>query len=512
MENRELNDILAFKAPFEHQLIQRGALSSQFYSVRHNSTPDYLAATSGIDPNVFRTGGYNVSNIGTLISNAGESWISYFEGMPQTCYNKYDWLSGYEVTHDPFVQYTDVWHNGGGSRSHYCQTHVVPFNQPQWNASLATGNIPNYVMIEPSIFHDQHSGSVQAGSAWLQSVISPIFNSSVWSSTAIFVSYDEGLGVSEAGFNHSFAGNIYTVIVSPVTPAGFNSTHPYQTYSILTTTEWLLGLGRTGQNDSWALFPPMYDSFSFTNSKTVGGFKVSGTITNGTSGLPIPGAHIVVTNQGTISSGYANGTNALAKGAYSMRVPSGTWTIFVSENGYTTPPPQTLVVSGGPVPNENFKLYPQPFTLFAVSGTVTNAQTKAPIAYLQILFTSGGFTKEVQTDSSGYYVQPLTNGTYQVNAIGYPNYVNQTKTITVNGSQVRGIGFKMVPTGNVNPSQPPGASTNPPGAPPPGGTPGSTGPSGHSGPSYLSSFPAHPLSLFSGISTSANPTRSRTLA
>jgi hypothetical protein len=321
-ENKELGQVLRQKAPYEHTLAQTYALAGQFYSVRHGSEPDYLAGTSAINKDTYLVGGYSVKNVGDLVRAKGMTWGSYFDGMPYACDPNVDWTTGYQKTHNPFVQYHDVWDN-----QTYCKAHVQTLSA--WNATVKSGKIPNYVLIVPSLFHDQHSGTIGAGSTWLQDLMRPIVSASWFSSTAVIVTYDEGQPGSPAGFNSSFGGNIYTVVVSPYAHMAYNSSHPYQTYSLLTTTEWLLGLGRTYQNDNWTLYPPMRDMFSFTSDPKAAPYTITGTVIDTATGKPIGGAHVVAADKG-----FANGADTNSLGDFTIRVNSGTFHLYVTAYGF----------------------------------------------------------------------------------------------------------------------------------------------------------------------------------
>jgi hypothetical protein len=486
-ENHELGQILRWNLPFEKQLAANFSLAGQFYSVRHNSEPDYLAAAGGIDQNAFRLGGYNVTDVSALLAQHNESWVSYWGGMPQPCYGNYAWSTGYEETHDPFVQFHDVWKN-----HKLCASHVLPFNRTTenaWNASLKAGTVPNYVWIDPDIFNDQHSGPPGVGSAWLQSVVTPIEKSPIWNSTAIVVTYDEGTGTSMEGFNATaatpllnttggLAGNIYTVIASPLVRAGYNSTHPFQTYSILTTTEWLLGLcpggGCTGTNDQWSLYPPMKDLFSFEPAWSPSGYSVSGTVTNTTTGIGIPGAHVVVT-----SASYANGTDTDHYGRWSMDIPNGTYSVYVSAYGYEMAKnPTSITVRGVPVTNLVFVLGEAPSVWFPISGHVTLNGTRTGLGGIQVLFTSNSTEKETWTNGSGYFSWVLPNGTYTATALGYPYYTNASQNITMNGTALRGVDFALNATGLAPPTLYPiaGSVVDPAGRPVPGAQVNALGP------------------------------------
>ncbi|MGA7922845.1 MAG: alkaline phosphatase family protein [Thermoplasmata archaeon] len=442
-ENRELGQEMR-DAPFLKQMATTYSLAGQFYSVRHGSEPDYLAATGAIDPVVYRTGKYNITNVADQLNAAGMTWQALMEGMPETCDNQDSWGTGYENTHDPFPQFTDVWQH----RDAYCRDHVLPFTLDDWTAELNSSNVPNYVFITPDIFDDQHSGSIQAGSKWLQSVISPIINSSIWSSTAVIMTFDEGVDTSNSGFNQSFGGNIYTAVISPYARMGYNSTHPYQTYSILTTTEWLLGLGNLGTaNDNATTHPPMKDLFSFTGRLApTPATVVTGFVTNTTTGVGIGGAHVVIT-----SGTFANGTDTGPGGAFTLRVNPGRYEFYVTANNYENLRVDKLAESTSPM---NFSLTAAPNTLYTVSGKVTDSKTKAGISNAQILITATDVRKETNTSSSGSWSWTLKDGTYNVTA-SKSGFVSQTQVVEVEGANVGGINFALVPT-----AQSPAAAPN----------------------------------------------------
>ncbi len=83
---------------------------------------------------------------------------------------------------------------------------------------------------------DTHDCSIATGDRWLQAwfqklVASPAYQSGT---TALFITWDED--------DHSEQNHIATIIVSPITPAGVRSEITYDHYSLLRTTEALLGI------------------------------------------------------------------------------------------------------------------------------------------------------------------------------------------------------------------------------------------------------------------------------
>jgi len=80
-----------------------------------------------------------------------------------------------------------------------------------------------------------HDCSVATGDAWLKRWVPRILASSAYASgtTALFITFDEGSGSS----NH-----VATVVVSPTTPPGTRARSAFDHYSLLKTTEQLLGI------------------------------------------------------------------------------------------------------------------------------------------------------------------------------------------------------------------------------------------------------------------------------
>lgn len=307
-ENTEFNTTLT-GAPFEKSLAAQYAYASQFYAVAHNSLPDYLAATSGVVKGPVTP--LAVTNIGDLAKARNLSWDGIMEGMPAPCDRQDNWSSGYDVAHDPFVWYSDIAHDPGR-----CDQRVL--NLTAWNASLAQGTLPNYVFLTPDTFDDAHNGTLIQADAWLANLTGSLLaHPRLFASTALFATYDEG--TTNAGFNGTTGGHVYLALLSPYARLGYNSTHPYNTISLLTTAEWLLGLGRTGHNDNWSVNPPMKDLFNFAKS-----YSVAGTVTN-LAGVPILNA--------TISDGLGVSATTNRSGGFVVYLSAGSYNLTASVAG-----------------------------------------------------------------------------------------------------------------------------------------------------------------------------------
>jgi hypothetical protein len=106
---------------------------------------------------------------------------------------------------------------------------------------LAGGALPTFAFVTPDLCSDTHDCPVATGDAWLQAWFAKILASPsyVAGDTVVFVVWDEDDGGSS---NH-----IPLLVVSPSTRPATRSNVYLDHYSLLKTTEQLLGLGFLGQ-------------------------------------------------------------------------------------------------------------------------------------------------------------------------------------------------------------------------------------------------------------------------
>jgi PKD repeat protein len=256
MENAEAAAVMQHGA-YEHHLATTYAYASHYYAVCHPSAPNYLALTSG---KAWQCGSdghsvYSTANLGSLAQNAGLSWAGFEESMPKPCdtSNSYP----YAVKHNPFAYYANLQGN-----STLCKTHDLNFTA--WTSDVAKGTIPNLAFFTPNLKNDGHDTGVAYGDSWLKGWLTPLLNKSFFRSSVFFVVYDEGVNDNH-GYNGLMGGNVYMSAVSPYSAAGYVDTNQTSHYNLLTTVEWLLGLGSTGHNDN-SKFPPMKSLFDFPPS------------------------------------------------------------------------------------------------------------------------------------------------------------------------------------------------------------------------------------------------------
>jgi phospholipase C len=255
MENRSYGDIIGNKsqAPYLNSLTAGCGLATNYHNTTHPSLPNYLAATSGLAQAKLPVLSFADCSVSVICDTSapsvfgqGETWKAYQESMPSSCDKS---NSGeYAVRHNPPPYYTSL--SG-------CASHDVPYTQLA--ADLADNALPAFSFITPNLTDDMHDGTTAQGDAWLASNLPAIMNSGQYraGTTAVFITWDEGSG----GYPIEDCDDttvtdpscrVPTIVISPSTPAGTTSGTFFSHYSLLATTEELLGLPRLGQAASAA--------------------------------------------------------------------------------------------------------------------------------------------------------------------------------------------------------------------------------------------------------------------
>jgi phospholipase C len=245
MENHSFSDIIGNKsqAPYINSIAAGCGLATDYHNTTHPSLPNYLSATSGIAQGSLPFTTYldcDVSSVCDMsvgsIFGQGESWKAYEESMPSNCYTS---NSGeYAVRHNPPVYYTTL----AG-----CASHDVPYTQLA--TDLAGNALPAFSFITPNLIDDMHDGTIADGDTWLSKNLPVILNSKEYQAgtTAIFITWDEGSGGypiedCDDSTNTDSSCRVPTIVISPSTPVGSTSGTFFDHYSLLATTEQLLGL------------------------------------------------------------------------------------------------------------------------------------------------------------------------------------------------------------------------------------------------------------------------------
>jgi phosphatidylinositol-3-phosphatase len=263
MENEGYGSVIGSpSAPYENQLASRYALAGNYFAASHPSLPNYLALVAGDTLGVASDCPpaqcpLSDTTITTLLDARGLSWKEYAESMASNCSQSDSQDGLYATRHVPFVYFQSITGNSGsGATSAYCDAHVVPFTQ--FSKDLASSDLPSYSFITPNLCDDAHSCSLSTGDQWLSTVVPGIIGSSSFSSTALFIVYDEGS--NNAGFGPNSGGQVACILVSPFARPGYVSQVQYSHYSLLATVETIFGTGSLGRNDATANV--MSDMFS----------------------------------------------------------------------------------------------------------------------------------------------------------------------------------------------------------------------------------------------------------
>ena len=255
MENHSYGDIIGDKsqAPYLNSLAAGCGLATDYHNTTHPSLPNYLAATSGLAQARLPILSFADCSVSVVchasapsIFGQGETWKAYQESMPSNCDKS---NSGeYAVRHNPPPYYTSL--SGCASRD-------VPYTQLA--ADLAGNALPAFSFITPNLIDDMHDGTIAQGRRVASRHLPAILDSGEYRAgrTAVFITWDEGSG----GYPIEDCDDttvtdpscrVPTIVISPSTPAGTTSGTFFSHYSLLATTEQLLGLPRLGQAASSA--------------------------------------------------------------------------------------------------------------------------------------------------------------------------------------------------------------------------------------------------------------------
>ena len=235
MENKPYDAVIGSpSAPFENQLAAACGLATNYHGVTHPSLPNYIAATSGstqgiADDDPPSSHPLDVASIYSQVKAAGKTWRDYAESAPGNC--PLTSSGPYAVKHDPAPYYT-------GIRSD-CAAWDVPMGTTasgNFLTDLTSGTLPAFSFVTPDLCNDTHDCPVATGDAWLQSWFAKILASPTYLAgrTVVFVTWDEDDG--------SASNRVPLIVVSPSTPAGTRSGTSFDHYSLLKTTEQLLGI------------------------------------------------------------------------------------------------------------------------------------------------------------------------------------------------------------------------------------------------------------------------------
>jgi phosphatidylinositol-3-phosphatase len=226
MENKAYGSIIgSSSAPYENQLAAQCSSAVNFFAETHPSLPNYIAMTSGSAQGIADDNppSSHPLDVPSIFSQLGTNWRSLQESMPSNCLLT---NSGqYAVKHNPAAYYTNIRTD--------CNALDVPLADPPDISA-------RFTFVTPNLCSDTHDCSVATGDAWLQTFLGKVFASAEYQAgkTAVFLTWDED--------DSSHSNHIATIVAAPSVAPGTAPTATFNHYSMLHTTEEMLGLGFVG--------------------------------------------------------------------------------------------------------------------------------------------------------------------------------------------------------------------------------------------------------------------------
>jgi phosphatidylinositol-3-phosphatase len=227
MENKGYSDVIGSSlAPYINTIAQQCGVATNFSAESSPSLPNYIAMTSGStqgisdddDPSSHRLA------VPSIFSQLRGNWRALEDSMPSRCRLTDSDL--YAVRHNPATYYTKT--------RGQCLKRDVPLTYPL-NLSA------KFTFVTPNVCNDMHScptapeGStakqVRNGDTWLSKFLPQVLASPQYrsGSTAVFITWDED-------------GHIPTLVIAPSVAPGTKSSASFTHYSLLRTTEQMLGI------------------------------------------------------------------------------------------------------------------------------------------------------------------------------------------------------------------------------------------------------------------------------
>jgi phosphatidylinositol-3-phosphatase len=230
-ENKSYSQIIGSPdAPYLNGLAAGCGLATDYHGLAHPSLANYIAMTSGSTQGITDDSGPSSHPLTapSIFSQLGPGgWRALQESMPSNCYLTNSGL--YAARHNPAAYYVNV--------SADCALQDVPLGpQPDLSAP--------FTFITPNLCHDMHSSpcattaadQVAAGDAWLAQFLPTVFATPEYraGSTAVFITWDED--------DFSDEQRVPTLVVAPPVAPGTAVATTFDHYSLLRTTEEMLGL------------------------------------------------------------------------------------------------------------------------------------------------------------------------------------------------------------------------------------------------------------------------------
>jgi hypothetical protein len=251
MENKSFAQVNgSADAPYINKLAGLCGEATNYNAITNPSLPNYIAMTSGSTQGVTDDADppAHPLNVDSIFSQLGGDWKSLTESMKTNCGQHTD--GKYAPKHNPAAYYVEK------NFSTLCQQKDIPFDTAASTPDLSG----KFTFIAPDLCDDMHDncagtgvpGELQTGDKYLSTLIPQLINSTEYQSgnTAIVLTWDEG----GAGSNQ-----VLTEVIAPTVTPGTKASDAFTHYSLLRTTEDMLGLPPLGEAAKAA---SMRDAFS----------------------------------------------------------------------------------------------------------------------------------------------------------------------------------------------------------------------------------------------------------
>jgi hypothetical protein len=226
MENQAYGSIIGSgRVPYVNVVAAQCGSAANFHAETHPSLPNYIAMTSGSTHGVTDDNSPSSHPLEgpSIFSQLGSGWRSLEESMPSKCARAP--AGGYAVKHNPAAYYTNI--------RRACAAQDVPLGpKPDLSA--------RFTFVTPNLCDDMHDCPPSVGDHWLRGFLRTVFASAEYraGTTAVFVTWDED--------DTSHGNHIATLVVAPTVRPGIRPRPFFNHYSMLRTTEQMLGLGFIG--------------------------------------------------------------------------------------------------------------------------------------------------------------------------------------------------------------------------------------------------------------------------
>jgi len=199
-----------------------------------------------------------------LLQNAGVSWKYYTPS------------AGSAWTAPNAIQHICAPSNGQCEGADW--TNNVVLHNTQVLTDISSGNLPAVSWVIPTGQASDHAGyNNGSGPAWVASIVNAVGNSSYWSSTAIFITWDDWGGwydhvappqvlvnCSQWGCGYIYGFRVPLIVVSPYAKSGYVSHINHDFGSILKFVEETFGLPSLGYAD--AIADDLSDCFDYSQT------------------------------------------------------------------------------------------------------------------------------------------------------------------------------------------------------------------------------------------------------